>query len=46
MASHIERVAVTKSTNFNKFRFSDYGYAYFVRNKMLDALAHFDTNGN
>jgi hypothetical protein len=46
MAFQIERVNVVKSTSFNKFKFADYGFAHFVRNKMMDILVQFDTNGN
>jgi len=46
MASQIDRVTIVKSITSNKFRFADYGFAHFVRNKMMEILANFDTNGN
>jgi hypothetical protein len=45
MSAGIERLQV-QSTSINKFKFSDYGYAHYVREKMLAVLIQFDSDNN
>lgn len=46
MSSESERVRHVSSKTTNKFSFSDYGFAHFVRDRMLEILSQFDQNGN
>lgn len=34
------------STSTKKFTFSDYGFAHFVRDRMLEILQQYDANKN
>lgn len=46
MSQQADRAQVISIRKMNRFRFSDYRFAEFVRKRMSDALVQFDVNAN